>query len=807
MKHFTQKLIMAVALLLITTQIATAQTPSTVGDDFYVMFLRNDKNFPLSNSSTYFPGYLRLIMTSENACSGTITSTNGSFTKDFTVTPGQITEINIPKNSYPDKQAGYSYKSGTIEDKGLHVTATEPISLYAVNYCDASFDITNVLPTPALGDEYIIQNYKGTQISSGKYSGSSFVIVATEDNTTIDVTPTALTGVQTPGQSSQSETYSIGQPITVTLNAGQSYQLMAKGLDSFDGTRIKARDCKKIAVFQGNSITGVPGPITTNGWGYGDHLYEQSIPVEYWGKKFIVTQSLQRANDRVKITSSKDNCEIKVNGNVLTTINAYETYEFEIVKDAASDIIDYAIDKVYGTAHYIETSEPTSVFLYMTSREYGSAAEEIGDPSMVLVTPIEQQIDYITFGTFQTDRIEFHHLNITTLTESVSKMYLDNVNIASSFTTVPGNTAYSYARIDIEQGSHTLQNLNGGFTAHVYGFGQGTGRDESYAYTVGTGVKDINKQMYINNTPITLDLDSYSACSNENLDFLVTTSYEHGNITWHFGDGTTGTGDETSHSFDTEGEYFVEAVIEREGNYCQENQFDTLKATIIIGKSIEYTQDYSLCSGSEIMVNDVPYNSGGTYTQTIETGTGCDSILTLNIVEVNETAEVVIVGDSIVRINGSTYGISLTTGEETLIDSVAWSIGYEEWTVTPTDDFGCIVNTNEMYPETTPVMLTVTTYNACGSYTTSIGLHYEGEGIEENTANATIFPNPTSGKLNIKADAMKQIRIIDVIGQVLTDKAIDTDDITIDMSQYGNGIYLVEVTTQNGKALKRIVVR
>ena len=816
MTTFTKRSFFAIAVLMMVSQFASAQTPSTVGNDFYLMFLRNDKNMQTSGSdyspasATYYPKTVQLLITAEHDCSGTISCANGYWSTDFEVVQGEVTRINVPKNDYSDRQAGYSYYSGVIENKAIHVTATDEISLFAANYEDASFDITNVLPVTALGTEYVIQDYKGTQVVSGKNAGAVFVIAATEDNTDIDITPTVATGVFKPWHStSQGTTYPAGETITITLNAGQSYQLMARGLGSFDGTRIEAHDCKKIAVFQGNSIAGVPGPISSAGWGYGDHMYEQCIPVEYWGKEFIITQSLQRANDRVKVTSHKDNCEIKVNGNVMTTINAYETYEFEVVKNQAADTIDYEIDKVYGAAHYLETSEPTSVFLYMTSREYGNAIEQIGDPSMVLVTPAEQQIDYITFGTFQTDRIEFHHLNVTALSYSLSEMYLDDVNIASEFVPVPGNPDYSYARFDIEDGSHTLRNPKGGFTAHVYGFGQGQGRDESYAYSVGTGTMPINQHMFINESLITYFNHSYTTCANAEVNFLITTNYEHGAITWDFGDGTTGSGAETNHTYTAEGEYQVQAMIEKSNSLCGDGSYETLTATVIVGESIETTEDYTICQGSEIEIYGTTYNEAGTYTQEIETETGCNNIVTINIAEVSGTANAEITGDTLYVLYDCmmedylNYGISSTDG----IDSVAWSIDYADWTVATGGNFNGIINTNGSFPSTEYMVLTLTTYNICGSYTTSITIHFIEDGIAENNINATIFPNPTSGTLNIKATAMRQIRIIDVIGQVLTDQITDSNEVTIDMSQFGNGIYLVEVTTQYGKAIKRVVVR
>lgn len=782
MRDLTRKLVTSIVLMLLCSNIATAQNISTIGVDFHVMFLRNDVSYPISNNSAYFPTKLKLVATGNNACSGTITSANESFTQNFTVTPGQITEIEITKNNYPDKQAGYSYKSGFVEDKGLHVTATDSISLYAVNYCDGSFDITNVLPTPTLGDEYIIQNYKGCSMDMGRYSGSSFVIVATEENTTIDITPTALTGVQTPGASSQSQTFNAGQTITITLNAGQSYQLISWGvaMESFDGTYIKARDNKKIAVFKGNGITAVPGIVNGKRYGYKSHLYEQSIPTQYWGNQFIVTQSLQIANDRVKVTALNNDCTVKINGTLMKTLAARETYEFEIVKDTDSDTINAPIDKVYGTAHYIETSEPASVFLYMTSREYSNNTEQIGDPSMVLVTPVEQQTYYVTFSTFNTDRVNIHHANIVTKTSDVNGMTLDGTNIASDFRPVPGNTDYSYARIDLEHGTHTLQNPTGGFSAHIYGFGDGwQRRDESYAYTVGASAAPIIKQLFVNNTLITAYDNHYSTCSNKNLDFYITTNYEHGEVIWDFGDGTTSSGNEIVHSYDNEGEYLLKATIERENA-----TFDTLTATIIVNGAVEYTQSLTICPGSEIVINGVSYDSEGSYTQNLETETGCDSIVTLNMILAPELEPQI---EGVLSINaGETT--TLTSSEA---EAYLWNTGEttQSINVSPT--------------ENTTYSVTITDANGCRGTSEVVVTVTDGTGEFMN--DVKVYPNPTKKMINIEANGIINIRITDMLGQTLFVSNASCDKIQIDMSNYAIGNYFMQICTNQNITTHKVV--
>jgi hypothetical protein len=73
---------------------------------------------------------------------------------------------------------------------------------------------------------------------------------------------------------------------------------------------------------------------------------------------------------------------------------------------------------------------------------------------------------------------------------------------------------------------------------------------------------------------------------------------------------------------------------------------------------------------------------------------------------------------------------------------------------------------------------------------------------EDSIKNVELYPNPTSGKVNIKAEAMKQITIVNVMGQVMMAQVVDNDEVVIDMSVYDNGMYLVNIITDNGNIVK-----
>ena len=78
---------------------------------------------------------------------------------------------------------------------------------------------------------------------------------------------------------------------------------------------------------------------------------------------------------------------------------------------------------------------------------------------------------------------------------------------------------------------------------------------------------------------------------------------------------------------------------------------------------------------------------------------------------------------------------------------------------------------------------------------------YTGVG-EDWTNNVLVYPNPTSGMVNIKAEAIQQISVVNMMGQVVMLQSVDTNEVMIDMSTFQSGVYLVNIITENGNVVK-----
>ena len=79
--------------------------------------------------------------------------------------------------------------------------------------------------------------------------------------------------------------------------------------------------------------------------------------------------------------------------------------------------------------------------------------------------------------------------------------------------------------------------------------------------------------------------------------------------------------------------------------------------------------------------------------------------------------------------------------------------------------------------------------------------------VSENSAeNVVVYPNPTSGNVNVVAEGMLQISVVNMMGQVVMIQSVDADEVMIDMSAFDNGMYLLNIMTENGNIVKRINV-
>ncbi len=568
-KHF--KIVLFVVLFACYCIPSWAQVPSTEGQDFWVTFLRADADDPTE---------LKLTISAKDTCVVTIKQEGEA---DIVLGVGNNSSTEIGSNTTTAKDINgierklqqarcYSSDNTRLTNTALHVTSTKDISLFAGNYRNKSFDAANILPTSALLDDYKIQTYPASDHDdANKAQGSHFAIVAVEDNTIVDFNLTATAKV--PGKDNTGN--------FVKLNRGQVCYVWTGPntrdlLSDLSGSTLKARDAKKIAVFQGCPHTNIPDRVRNR-----DHIFSQAMPTAYWGTEFGITSSLLRRRDIIAVMALNDGTEVYRNapdgGKILIhtfNFNSSDPQErkhywtFEIGEEVAycngEESPFYGKLKsplVNDSSCFITSSCPVGVHLIMASNRYDlpeqSTPEPDSDPALLWISPIEQVIKDINFATYN-EGINTHYVNIITSTSDIDSVKLDNLYIKEKFHPVMGNQDYSFARVTIGEGSHNLHS-HLGFCAHVYGYGE----KASYAYSCGSST--VQRSITFNGTPLMIDsVAPGKFCVNEPIEMkLRIGNNNYQSVVWDFGDGISENGGSSiTHTYNAPGWYDLNVSAE-----------------------------------------------------------------------------------------------------------------------------------------------------------------------------------------------------------------------------------------------------
>ena len=185
---------------------------------------------------------------------------------------------------------------------------------------------------------------------SRRFITSTIGIIATEDNTTVNISGYSPSVVFFDGSSSPTK--------TTTLNKGESYIVNvisgdnAANPDGLIGAKIEAN--QPISVTNGNYNAVYTYENNTNN----DILMDQSVPIERLGDEFVLVKGNGPPNNNMEsglIVATEDNTEIIINGNPIgVTLNAGQYFIAES---------SYYVDQ--GNDHYnmsIKTSK--NAYLY-----------------------------------------------------------------------------------------------------------------------------------------------------------------------------------------------------------------------------------------------------------------------------------------------------------------------------------------------------------------------------------------------------------------------------------------------------------
>jgi len=325
--------------------------------------------------------------------------------------------FSVPANSFHQHNVASLYSqmvtstSNAPRNRGVRIRATAPVSCYFEVTGDNS-EIYTLKGRNGLGTDFLVPtqtiypNHPTFNISS------SIEIVATEDDTQLEITPrVALTG----GVAAGSTTF-------FSLNRGQTYRVRSSSL-SANGHLYNTliHTTKPVAV---NSTDDLVEP-TANA----DLVGEQILPVSQIGRRYVALNSFYNISSgnqhlyssNIFIFPTQDNTIVTVNGGPLSPIQRGSSLSFRLT----------------GPATLIEANNPIVVFQTTTS------GFEMGG---TMLPHLECTGSHRVVHKVPTDIDQQPKLAIVVATEHKAHFALNgNPMPASWFQTVPGDPTLSYS--------------------------------------------------------------------------------------------------------------------------------------------------------------------------------------------------------------------------------------------------------------------------------------------------------------------------------------------------------------------------
>ena len=215
--------------------------------------------------------------------------------------------------------------------KGLLIIASAPIACYYDIAHPNNGDMYALKGKNGLGKKFTIplqMDFNNRTAVNTPYT-TDFIIVATEDNTSITINP---------------KNTLIGRagPFTIVLNRGETYVCTSTstiGTSKPGGTTVVSN--KPIAISTKDDSIALPGQSCS------DTAGDQLLPDDLAGNEFIVVRGyLNITPDHYYVYAINNATTIKINGNNVGTINAGEYYT----------------GKLTDVSCYIESDKPTHVF-------------------------------------------------------------------------------------------------------------------------------------------------------------------------------------------------------------------------------------------------------------------------------------------------------------------------------------------------------------------------------------------------------------------------------------------------------------
>jgi hypothetical protein len=397
------------------------------------------------------------------------------------IAAGQVAPI-FPQlnNAIPDQSVDGTAKAS----KAYRIVSDLPIIAYQFNPLNNvdvfSNDASLLIPRTAFDVDYYAMTYPTLDRRSGTNPQHNYhgyvTVVAWQDDTQIEVTPTAAVQASATQQS-----IAAGATTAFTLNAFEVLQLQAASPGDLTGTHIVSTNAKSFGTFAGHEATNFgettpPDATHTSGPCCADHLEEMMFPSTTWGKSFAIARSQLRTNepDMLRILAQKAGTTVTFTPAPMSgTCGTLGPGQFCQVKISGDTEIVASEPVLVG--HYLQASMWRDNPLFGVPTWVGS-----GDPSMAIAVPSEQfRKDYTILVPAQ-----YAKSYVSIAAPATGGVNVDGAPV--TLTTFPGGATHRGARVMLSAGQHTITCADGcGIT--VYGYSDAV----SYMFAGGLDLKPI----------------------------------------------------------------------------------------------------------------------------------------------------------------------------------------------------------------------------------------------------------------------------------------------------------------------------
>ena len=195
------------------------------------------------------------ISTAEQAATVTVSINNTGWTQTLNI-PANTADasILIPKSGANDARI----VTDGLNNRGIHIVSNVPVAAYAHVYATQVSGATMLMPVETYGYSYFSINYNQAtsgsilpDISPTTQNGpdwySWFYVIASEDNTTVEITPSDTT----------KNGWLPGHTYAVSLNKGETYSVFGKLIEGNNAAYAASKDMtgsKAISVIGGDGV-------------------------------------------------------------------------------------------------------------------------------------------------------------------------------------------------------------------------------------------------------------------------------------------------------------------------------------------------------------------------------------------------------------------------------------------------------------------------------------------------------------------------------------------------------------------------